>query len=450
MAIVTRYFSVGLPTSGSLSLAYSVTVNTIVRGSGSFVTDGFVNGDTISVQGTVSNNGVFTVSNVAALTLTVNEALANETVTSIVNKGDGSSWALRTNLFAGGAWSGRILLFDFSGSDSLKALVGPGTHTITAAFGAGFTSAPTAANLLFIHGCDSSGNPISPPDTAWLSNMPAFDDSAFPVIATTTNIAITTLVLCQWYCVKFIVSGRNGVAISGGHFSWVSIINSTSNASAVSVTGTSIANSQVSMTGSIYSAAIQVSTTPFENLLLIGVTGSSGNRYGFQHTGSTGQSFFDRITVRGFGGAGIINTGASAAHIMGLKRCTVVNNQGSGIVFPATASQTGVNTVEDCQITGNGLSGTGYGLDAQSQARVLLRHSRFRDNDDGDINGMLNYPIDIDNYVTDSDDTTEYVDAASGDFRIKNTAATWGMGFGVSDQAAAGGGGGGGSYGFSG
>jgi hypothetical protein len=106
------------------------------------------------------------------------------------------------------------------------------------------------------------------------------------------------------------------------------------------------------------------------------------------------------------------------------------------VLLPSTASATGTYIIEDCQITGNG----GYGVNPQGAAPVMVGHCRLRDNSSGNLNSLLNYPTDLDNYTTDSDDATEYVDFAGGDLRIKNTAATWGQGFGVSDEEAAGGG----------
>lgn len=86
-------------------------------------------------------------------------------------------------------------------------------------------------------------------------------------------------------------------------------------------------------------------------------------------------------------------------------------------------------------LTGNGA----YGLNYQTNAQVFASGNRFRDNSSGNINGLANYPTDFDNYTTDAADSDDYVDAANGDFRIKNTAAIWGQGYGVSDEPAAGG-----------
>lgn len=74
-----RHFCLGAPTSG-VSLTFDAATSTIARPSGSFVTDGYEVGMTLDVFGTTSNDGRYTLSAVSALTLTVEEALANETI----------------------------------------------------------------------------------------------------------------------------------------------------------------------------------------------------------------------------------------------------------------------------------------------------------------------------------------------------------------------------------
>lgn len=66
-----RYQTTGnVATSGSISLTFDNTAKTIVRGSGSFVTDGFTNGCKITVADG-ANAGSYTVFTVAALTITL-------------------------------------------------------------------------------------------------------------------------------------------------------------------------------------------------------------------------------------------------------------------------------------------------------------------------------------------------------------------------------------------
>jgi hypothetical protein len=190
------------------------------------------------------------------------------------------------------------------------------------------------------------------------------------------------------------------------------------------------------MTGSSYFSALSAGTVTPHNCLLIGVTGSSGNRYGLTASAGDIDSSYTHITVRGFGGAGVVGLGTTSTRRFRLWKCTIVNNGGDGVLLPSTASASGIYIVEDSQITGNG----GYGINPQGAAPVFVSKTRLRDNTSGNLNSLLNYPTDLENYTTDSDDTSEYVNAAGGDFRIKVGSPTHGKGFGVSDQSPSGGG----------
>ena len=74
--------------SGAISLTFVNATKKITRGSGSFVTDGFVVGNKITTDAAL-NPGPFTISAVSALEITVNEAVANEgPVTKTVTSDD--------------------------------------------------------------------------------------------------------------------------------------------------------------------------------------------------------------------------------------------------------------------------------------------------------------------------------------------------------------------------
>lgn len=67
-------------TTGTIGLDYDQAAKTITRASGSFVTNGFVTGRSITVTKSTRNNGTYTLTNVTATVLTVAEDLVNETV----------------------------------------------------------------------------------------------------------------------------------------------------------------------------------------------------------------------------------------------------------------------------------------------------------------------------------------------------------------------------------
>lgn len=112
-----------------------------------------------------------------------------------------------------------------------------------------------------------------------------------------------------------------------------------------------------------------------------------------------------------------------------VRNCVIAKNGGTGIECDVTAAQGRILSIAQCLLTGNG----GYGVDGKS-GRVYLCGNRLRDNTSGNITSMGNYPTDLNNYVTDSDDATEYVDAANDDYRIKLGSTIHGKGYGAGDQ----------------
>jgi hypothetical protein len=353
---------------------------------------------------------------------------------------DGTTWADRAALFSAGNWSTVITGFNFSGSDSLKCLIGPGTHTASQALAAGlFANAPTVANPLLLCACDGSGNLLAVPDPDWTSDQPAWDASTLPVLATTTDIATSSLANVWWYLIKFTSSGRaSGSVLSNGNgINWCVVINSTSGASAAAVTASaaSVMNSYFSCTGSSYDTIYaQGNAASVFNCRIQGVAGSSGNRRGITIS-SFAAGPIDMTTVVGCGGDAVVVTSTSASQTLRVQRSVLANNGGAGLKANSTASQLSNYFTLGCMVTGNG----GWGLDGQSAARWFAAGNRLRDNTSGNFTGMGNYPTDLGNYTTDAADSDDYVDAANGDFRIKAGSAIHGMGFGVSDQPTTGG-----------
>ncbi len=349
---------------------------------------------------------------------------------------DGTTWADRAALFSAGNWSTVITGFAFNGSDSLQCFIGPGTYTCSQALASGlFSNPPSAANPLLLCGADSSGVLLAVPNPAWLSCQPAWDASTLPVIATTTNILTANLGNCAWYLIKLTASGAtsSGVVNNASRMDWCQVINSASNTSAVAFTaGVTGYGLVVKCTGSSYSAVIVGSAVPFVNMRIEGVAGSSGNRRGISITTAFVSGYL--LTIVNCGGEGVISTSADVAVAGRFSRCVIANNGAQGLKGASLASQTGVWDTKHCMITGNGTAG----IDGNSNAaRWLIANNRLRDNTT-DIQGVGNYPTDVNNYTTDDSDANEYVSTgADGDFSIKNTAsAIWGKGYGVRDQPA--------------
>ena len=365
--------------------------------------------------------------------------------TSSAGAADGTTWADRAVLFSGGAWSTVITNFDFT-SNSLLCYIGPGTHTITATLTTTVlvgASDPTASNPLIFHGCDSSGNPLTPPDEGWTSAEPAWDDSSLPIIATTTNVGTSTVPHQQYRLLKFTASGRNGVLLETssptvGFVDWCVVENSTSNSSAVALNNGIAFNSVLSCTGSSYNYIVGMNLNGgrISNCRIVGVAGSSGSRSGmFLPSTSSVHGQIERCTVLNVGGAGFqLVTSQVTNGAVNVVKCLADGCGGNGFTLGTNASPTAGAICVDCVATNNGVRG----FDGGSSSHTLM-HCRTRDNTSGSTTAMGNHP-EFDTYTTAATDADEYVDAAGGDFRIKNTATIWGKGYGVSDEPASGGG----------
>ena len=359
--------------------------------------------------------------------------------TAAAGAGDGTTWADRAQLVSGATWSTVITGFSFAGSDSLECRIGAGTHSPTAAMASAlFANPPSLANAILFHGCDSSGNALEPADPGWVSAQGVFDDSAFPVIATTTNIATSSLTNAAWRCVKFTASGRNGAILtSAGAFDWCSVTSTTANTAAIALAfPVAVTNCQILMNSVSWDMALQgpAASANISNVRINGSAGvTSGTRRGIS-TADVGHNV-SRVTIIGCAGGGVLAAAGAVSRLSVYSSCTIVNCGSYGIQCNSTASQTARHNITNCYLSGNT-----YGIDANGSHTIAV-NNRLRDSTSGNFANFGNYSTAY-NYTTDSDDATEFVNSGAGDYRIKNTAtAVWGKGYGAGDEAAAGGGG---------
>lgn len=355
--------------------------------------------------------------------------------TAAAGAGDGTSWANRAALIAAGAFSNIITGHDFS-VNGLRVRPGPGTYALTTALTTGsFANAPTPANPIIWHGCDGSGNLLTPPNPDWISPSPAWDDSALPVIATSTNIVAITGTAASWFMrlVKFTGSARQGPIVSTfAEASWCSFLSTLDHANAAGPgTMVKLKNSLVSCTGANYAFLVTGSSTYIGNCRLTGVAGTGGTRDGINQTNASVLSVVEGTTVIGVGGRGFLNNSGNVAQTNLIRRSMFIGCGGDALQFPSTALQTFSSEVSQCYIANN----TGFGINAQSEANVSVGGCRLRDNTAGNFNGMDNYPTDHGNYTTDGDDT-EFVNAVIGDYRLRPGTAIYGGGYGPMAGAA--------------
>lgn len=342
----------------------------------------------------------------------------------------GDNWDNRAPLFDGSnTWSSVITDFDFSGSNSLLCLIGPGTYTCAETLdGTAITTDPTSANQLTLHGCDSSGNQLSPPDPTWISCKPSWSSSSLPVIATSGNIrTIGNVPTINARLIYFSATGRGGDVLWGpGAVDWCYVKNSASGGTCCS--GGRITNCVLECSNANFDRICYV-LNPIANCRLIGnASATSGGRRGIDINSTSQTSSIQNCTIVNCAVAGIEFTANSSAYVNVISRCTIVGC-GDGIKLNSTANGS-VIPITNCMIVGN----SGCGVNTQLNGRAWVSGCRFRDNISGPVSAYGNLPDTFDNLTTDSDDATEFVDAANGDYRIKATSAIWGKGYGAGDE----------------
>jgi hypothetical protein len=80
------------------TIQFDSTTNTIIRSEGSWVADGFTSSMEVTVTGSVSNNALFTITDVTALELTVTGAMVNEGPSPFIKVVSGSVSIVSTKI----------------------------------------------------------------------------------------------------------------------------------------------------------------------------------------------------------------------------------------------------------------------------------------------------------------------------------------------------------------
>jgi hypothetical protein len=293
-----------------------------------------------------------------------------------------------------------------------------------------FTNPPTTTSVgqLFIYGCDSNGDEIEP-DLTW--NCAQGDYPANQALIE-TNQALVNACQVTFQCVDVTrTSGTNVVITSARAFTFGTVTNAVSSSESVGVAGTSfeIYNATVKMTGTAYSRGIS-SYLSLNNVRIVGnPAASSGIRVGVQANTNALHVVPGPLCVVGCLVGGVNNsTGANSG--MGANRCTIVNCT-TGLRTDAATSGGTSTIVSNANMIANCTTGLSQNFGRYIGTKTRLRNtSNFANTSVFPSTGFL---------TASGNDADEFVDAANGDYRIKNTSIYWGRGIGAGDEPAAGG-----------
>lgn len=354
--------------------------------------------------------------------------------TAAAGAGDGTTWADRAALFTTGDWSSVITGFSFAGADSLECRVEGGlTYTCSQELAAGlFANAPTAVNPLLLHGCNSSGALLSPPDPGWVSASPPFSAATLPTIETTTNMMTINLVSCTTRLFAFTASGRTGAILLNGYYEWCHVTNSASHTSAAGVGNCQMLNNSVIlMTGTSFNYGINQNGQPCSNVRIDGSAGTdSGNRIGVSATVGAATIYWQRFCIVGCAGGGFTGSTGGVSRLSSIFNFVIVDCGGDGWLGNQTASQTTIHKVANSIIVNSG----GFGINANSLSRTIVSNCRLRNNTSGNFGGMGNWPEAYGNITSAGSDTDEFANYAGKDFRIKASSSLWGLDIGAGDE----------------
>lgn len=352
--------------------------------------------------------------------------------TTSAGAGDGTSWANRAALFSSGNWSSVITGFNFSGSDSLEARVGPGNYTSNQTLASGlFSNPPTVLNPLIVRACDSSGNNWSPPNLGWVSAQPTWDQTGMPVITCGNTITVRSVDIAN--AVLIGISWRPG---SGGHFA--TLFNSGSffwNYIHINVGGNqgigggscNFWNCSALITGNIGSASggggiegnlvnCRCETNNASNTCpgMVVQNGSMTNcsSIGWANSFRQANSFNSWVITL----SNCLGVTRSAAGTEGLRHSTA----------SATARSRMIKTLIVDAVTG---------VMSSASANTEIVDSVFNN-----VATPIGYST---NMLTDFTTSSEslanlFVDTAGGDYRIKRTSSLWGKGIGAGDELVSG------------
>lgn len=357
--------------------------------------------------------------------------------------GDGTSWANRAALYDGG-WSSIITGHDFT-LDGLQCFIEQGTYDVGSLSDGSFTNPPNRRpNQLYFIACYSDGTVWQPPDPSWKSCQPVWDmtDMAYIRLPVGSVFTVTEHVFYGCRLEGGAIQGVFGAVTQTGWAVWCYIHATHPNGGSSMVTYRGYAtNSVIKCDALAYMSVMQtLSNTYVSNVRAEGNPLATSQLRACFYDGGNG-----RKNMIGCTAVDTPGNGFDYPHFTGdqnvatFDRCSAINCGGDGInVLGPNVALAWTNSFDRCLIVNCG----GYGISVGT-APALITGGRFRNNTSGNFNNTLYDPIDA--VVSAGTDADEFVNPATGDYRIKNTSSIWGLNVGPGDELPAAGSGSGGT-----
>jgi hypothetical protein len=256
--------------------------------------------------------------------------------------------------------------------------------------------------------------------------MPKWDDSTMPTfeIGTSGGFGVSG----GWFFGLriFTNANRNGSLLTPSYANWCVIEHNGSAAAAGGLSFPSRAeNCFIKMAGTQYANGIGSPQGPLRN---IRIEGNPSATLGARNGLITSSQIIDSIVSINHVNSGLLPP--NTTNNSGLITKCVVHNCGSGIVVfnrgGISPSVIANSIVVACGTAVDGLT---------SPSPVITHNNRFRNNTT-DFSAITqdNTPWDLTNDFSAGSDADEFVNVATGDFRIKFGSALWGRGLGAGDE----------------
>ncbi len=332
----------------------------------------------------------------------------------------GTSYADRAPLLNSGVISTIITEYDFSNeTEGLICYVDSGSYSQTTVLdAAAFTNGAPNRNCPLAFVAAPGGTLWTPPDPNWNCGQPIWDTTGMPLIMGT--VVLVTNLFTYAYGMRY-SSAVNNNTINGLSCNWCEILNTGSGTSGQATNATrGLSNCVAGCTGNGWVRVLTLASGhPVNNVRVYGnPSGANGTRGGL-YNGNNASIHWDTFCVFDCPGYGVMNNAAGS--YMSVANATIVNC-GTGIDCSGTATTYGnffINTV----LTDNS-------ADYQLGGAVIRHRNRIARNIATSVS--MAWPGSLDYMIAGS--TSEFVDYAGRDFRMKYGTDYWGLGIGCGDE----------------